>query len=109
MIRSSVNRPSSDYTVLELDGRIDRNTAPQFRNDCLKVAREQGHSQLEINLTKALCTDTSSIAVMVEILKAVRKKGGKLKISGIDETTARLISLSQLDEVFEDVIVEPKS
>jgi anti-sigma B factor antagonist len=104
MVKSSVN--STENTVLQLDGRFDRNTAPKLRNDFLRLAREQGARQFEINLSNALCSDTSCIAVMIEILRAVRDRGGKLKISGMDANTARMISISQLDEMFEDVIIE---
>ncbi|MEN6440157.1 MAG: STAS domain-containing protein [Syntrophobacter sp.] len=108
MVKCQINYPTPNLTVMELDGRFDRNTAPQLRRDILKLAREKGAREIEINFSNAVCTDTCCIAVMVEILRAVLKQGGRLKISGIDDNTARMISLSQLDEIFKNVVVTDK-
>ena len=105
MIKSQVNCPGPGHIILELAGRFDRNTAHKVRKDSLKLARKQGPRQLDIDLTHARCVDTSCIAVMVEILNAVRNQGGRLKLTGIDQNTTRMISLSHLDEIFADVIV----
>jgi len=108
MVKSQINCPTPNLAVMELDGRFDRNTAPRLRRDCLRLAREKGAHEIEINFSNAVCTDTSCVAVMVEILRAVLKRGGQLRLSGIDENTARMISLSQLDEIFRDVVVKDK-
>lgn len=108
MIKSQISCLSPEYAVLELRGLFDRNTAHKVRKDSLKLAQKQGSRELEINLTNARCIDTSCVAVLVEVLNLVRKQGGRLKLTGIDENTTRMISLSQLDEIFEDVIVAEK-
>ncbi len=106
MVRAVVDDTSPERTVLKLGGRFDINSAPKLRRDFLKLARERGLRRLEINMSDVLCADTSCIAVMIEVLRAVRGRGGELKISGVNENTARMISISQLDEMFEDVIIE---
>ncbi len=108
MIKAQITCPSPEHAVLELDGLFDRNSAHKVRRDSLKLAQKQGSRELEIDLTHARCIDTSCVAVLLEILNTVRKQGGRLKLTGIDENTARMISLSQLDEIFEDVIVAEK-
>lgn len=108
MVKSQINCPTPDLTVMEIDGRFDRNTAPRIRRDFLRLAREKGTREIEINLSNALCADTSCIAVMVEILRAVRKQGGQLKLTGVDQNTVKMISLSQLDEIFRNVVVPDK-
>ena len=105
MIKSLINRAGPEHTILELDGLFDRNTAHKVRKDSLRLAKKQGPHKLEIDLTNARCTDTSSVAVLVEVLNVLRNQGGRLKITGIDDNTARMISLSQLDEIFEDALV----
>jgi anti-anti-sigma factor len=109
MVNASVDSRSPEKTVLRLDGLFDKDTAARFRNDFLRLARERGSRQLEINMSNVSGTDTSCIALMIEILRAVRDRGGKLKISGIDENTARMITISQLGGMFEDVIIERTS
>ncbi len=108
MIKSLISCPSPEHAVLEFNGLFDRSTAHKVRRDSLKLVQKQGSRELEIDLTNARCIDTSCVAVLVEILNTVRKQGGKLKLTGIDDNTARMISLSQLDEIFEDVIVAEK-
>jgi hypothetical protein len=56
-----------------------------------------------IALTKAVFADLSFMAIMIEIHRAVLKRGGELRFSGVDENTARMFSLSCLDRLFADV------
>jgi anti-anti-sigma regulatory factor len=42
---------------------------------------------------------------MLEVFRAVRAKGGRIRFTGIDENTLRMISLSGLDELFASVVV----
>ncbi len=54
----------------------------------------------EADLTKAVCVDFSSIAVLVEICRAVHEEGGQFKLSGVDANNPRMFSLSHLDKFF---------
>ena len=108
MVKSVVNCLTPEHTVMALSGHFNRNTAPGLRKDFLRLAREKGSSRIEIDLSNAVCSDTAGIAVMVEFVRVVRKQGGQLSFSGIDENTARMISLSRLDEIFKNMIVPEK-
>lgn len=92
--------------VMELTGRFDKDTAPKIRKDFLKVAQNGKIKQLEIDFSKAHCADTSCLAVMVEVLRAVRARGGQLRLRGLDENTIRMISLSRVEDIFASAIVK---
>jgi len=98
--------PVPGNAVMELTGRFDRDSAPQIRKDFLKLAQNGSVKQLEINFSKAYCADTSCLAVMVEVLKAMRSRGGELRLKGLDDNTVRMISLSRLDDIFSSIIAQ---
>jgi hypothetical protein len=40
------------------------------------------------------------------VLKAMRARGGELRLKGLDDNTVRMISLSRLDDIFSSIIVQ---
>jgi len=108
MLKFHVKSPITEHIVLNVYGRIDRNTVPKLRRNSLKLVCQKGCQRIELDLTEALCADSSSIAVMVEIHRAAKVRGVQLIISGIAPNVSRTLSLFHLDKVFEDVIVPEK-
>jgi anti-sigma B factor antagonist len=105
MVQSEIGQISQKWVILNLDGRFDTTTAPKIRTNFLKTALQKDVRQLEINFSQIACADSSCVAVMLEVFRAVRAKGGRIRFTGIDENTLRMISLSGLDELFASVVV----
>ncbi len=55
---------------------------------------------MHLDMTKAVFADMSSLALMVEIYRAVKKGGGEMRLSGVGESTARIFTLFRLDGIF---------
>lgn len=104
-MQSETGEPSPKWVVLNLDGRFDTDTAPKIRTNSLKVALKKDVQHLEMNFSKIVCADSSSVAVMVEVFRAVQAKGGWVRFTGLDANTLRMISLSGLDELFSNVVI----
>jgi anti-sigma B factor antagonist len=105
MVESKIGEISSNWVVLNLDGRFDTSTAPKIRTNSLRMALKKDVRQFEINFSRIVCADSSCVAVMLEVFKAVRAKGGRVRFTGIDTNTLRMISLSGLDELFSSIVI----
>lgn len=105
MLKSEPGETGLEWIVFDLHGRFDTTTAPKIRNSSLKMALKKEVHQLEMNFSEIVCADSSSVAVMLEVFRAIRAKGGRVRFTGIDPNTQRMISLSGLDELFSSIVI----
>jgi anti-anti-sigma factor len=105
MVQSKIGEINSNWVILDLDGRFDTSTAPTIRTNSLKMALKKDVQQFEMNFSRIVCADSSCVAVMLEVFRAVRAKGGRVRFTGLDANTLRMISLSGLDELFSSIVV----
>ncbi len=87
--------------LVEVDGSLDRDSVLQIRKPLLKVARRKEVRELTIDLSKVSRMDTSGIAVLVEVLRVISAKGGKLHLANVSETASRMIHLAGMEKAFD--------
>jgi anti-anti-sigma factor len=105
MVQTEIGEISPNWVILNLDGRFDTSTAPKIRTNSLKMAHKKDVRQLEINFSRIVCADSSCVAVMLEVFRVIRAKGGRIRFTGIDANMLRMISLSGLDGLFSNIVV----
>jgi len=54
---------------------------------------------LVIDLTEVSTIDTAGIAVLVEVLRAVHVRGGKLRLNGLSDQVRKMVGLTSLDQI----------
>lgn len=79
---------------------MDRQSVPAIRRKLLRAARETGVSQMVVDLSKASTVDTAGVALLVELLRVLVEKRGKLQLVGLNEQAIKMIRLSRLDGLF---------
>jgi anti-anti-sigma factor len=92
----------NESNVMTLEGALDRDTVPGIRKNLLKrIKKEFGDSrELRVDLSGVSKVDSAGVALLVELLKAVSERGGKLKLTGLDENARKMIQLARLSELF---------
>ena len=105
MGQSDIGETGTKCVTLNLDGRFDTITAPRIRKHSLRVALKKDVEHIEMDFSGIEYADSSSVAVMIEVFRAVRAKGGRIRFTGIDGNMLRMISLSGLDELFSTIVV----
>lgn len=88
-----------DWTVVQLDGRLDAYTCPSVKADLTDLIAE-GHVKIVIDLQKVPFMDSSGLSSLVSGLRLVREKGGNLALSGVQEKVQVVLRLTMLDRVF---------
>jgi anti-sigma B factor antagonist len=83
--------------ITPLVDHLDAETAPELRDAV--APHVAGRRLAVLSLSRVRRVDASGLAALVAILKRM-PPGGELRLAGADERTARLLTLTRLDEVF---------
>ena len=87
--------------VAKLNGEISLHNSPALRGDLLKLVSEHKPKAAILNLAGVPYMDSSAIAVLVEILKAIRGDGGKVYLTDLQQRVDGLLHIARLDSIFE--------
>ena len=85
--------------VVALRGDFTLDTAPSLGKKLLKLSKKH-KLVLVINLSELSSIDTAGIAILVEVLRTLNARHGKLKLSGLSERFRRVMQLARLDRIF---------
>jgi anti-sigma B factor antagonist len=90
---------SGDETKLTIRGSLDINSAPALAEaiDKLVVTRP---SKVVVDLGALDLIDSSGVAALVKLYKAVRGGNGKFTISGARDQPLAIFKLLRMDKVF---------
>jgi anti-sigma B factor antagonist len=88
--------------VVEVAGELDLHTSPSLRDRVLTLI-EDGTGFLALDLTNVDFMDSSSLGSLVACLKRVRERDGRLVLVGVNGSPRKVLGLTGLDRVFEQV------
>lgn len=91
----------SNKISVKLKGALNRTTVPEIRKGLLKSAKQTGIEEMEIDLSDVSNLDTAGIALMVEVLRVLSSNGGRLHLTGLNQSAVKMIRLSRLDSAFD--------
>jgi anti-sigma B factor antagonist len=85
-------------TVLSVEGEIDVATAPQLRQEAVRLANA-GRTLMIIDLSAVGFLDSTGLGVIVGILKRLRTHGGDLAIVGADDHVRKVFEITRISDV----------
>jgi anti-sigma B factor antagonist len=85
-------------TVLAVTGEVDVATAPQLRQEAVRLAGSGG-SRLVIDLSGVDFLDSTGLGVIVGVLKRVRTHGGELAIAGAENHVRKVFDITRISDV----------
>ena len=85
--------------VVEICGEIDIQSAPQLRDELLRVVRRHG-PQLALDLAGVTFLDCAGVNVLLATRRRARLEGGWVRVTQASPRARRTISLLGLQEVF---------
>ena len=88
------------WSVVRVAGELDLHTSPQLRDHVLSMIGETP-VRLALDLTDVGFLDSSSLGMLVTLLKRVRERGGDLHLVGVSGSPMKVFTLTGLDRVFE--------
>ena len=90
---------SSDSTTLTVRGSLDINTAPQLGDEIDRIAAGKP-ALVIVDMSGLDLIDSSGVAALVKLYKAVRAAGGSVTISGVRDQPLAIFKLLRMDKVF---------
>jgi anti-sigma B factor antagonist len=101
----SSSRRSGDLLTVWVRGEVDMNNSPDFRSALLGLIASKPPKKLLLNLGEVPYMDSSAIAVMVEMLRKVKK----IFLTGIQPRVRGILEIARLDQVFKFVADEKEA
>jgi anti-sigma B factor antagonist len=95
-------RSQGRWTVVEVAGELDLHTSPALRDRILGLIAD-GTEFLALDLSKVDFMDSSSLGSLVACLKRLREHDGRLVLIGVSGSPKKVLGLTGLDRVFEQV------
>ncbi len=83
-----------------ITGEINLHNSPAVRADLLRLAEEEQPKKVILDLAGVPYMDSSAIAVLVEMLKAVRIKGGSVHLTNLQPRVRGLLQIARLETIF---------
>ena len=93
--------PHSGCSVVHVRGDINWRTSPELRAAILDLVEKRSQKCVIVDLQGASHLDSSGISSFVEALVAARKNGARLILSGLSESSRRVMDLTRLSSLFE--------
>lgn len=92
-----------DKAVLsaKVSGEINLHNSPALRSDLLRFVEEEKPDRVVLDLGDVPYMDSSALAVLVEVLKAVRGDGGTVRLTQLQPRVRGLLQIARLDSIFE--------
>ena len=88
-----------DAYVISLSGEVDLYTAPDFKQQLLKVIG-QGGKDVVIDFSNTTFIDSTTLGVLVGGVKRLRPNGGRLSLVCADRNITKIFEITGLDKVF---------
>ncbi|MGI9607205.1 MAG: STAS domain-containing protein [Acidimicrobiales bacterium] len=93
-------RIDGDLVVISVTGDLDLGEVAQFRSTVHRHIAD-GFSQLVIDLTECPFIDSAGLGVLVGARRRSREAGGSAELVVTTPHLARLITITELDRIFE--------
>lgn len=95
-------QPGNDgHFSVALSGPVDMETVPELRKSLLRIALKKKCRSLAIDLSGVTRVDSAAVAMLVELAGPLARKGGVLRLSGVDDQSRRMIRLTRVEELFQ--------
>lgn len=89
--------------AVSLSGRITIDSSPDLRELLLERVNSPDSRSLTMDFYEVAYVDTSGLAMLIEILKAARRQGKTLRVSGLRERPRYLFEATRLLQFFHEV------
>jgi anti-anti-sigma factor len=94
------NGTAGPWAVVRVAGELDLHTSPQLRDHVLGTLGEPP-VRVALDLSEVDFMDSSSLGILVTLLKRVRERDGELVLVGVTGSPMKVLTLTGLDRVFE--------
>ena len=85
--------------IVSLSGEVDLYAAPEFKRELLQVI-DAGAALVIVDLSDVTFIDSTTLGVLLSVVKRVRPEGGAVVVVCPDRNVRRIFEITLLDRVF---------
>ena len=93
-------RREDDTVFATVRGEIDLHNSPELRDAMLTVLLSANPSRLVLDLAQVPYMDSSGLAVLVEGLKRMQRRGGRIALLNLQPRVKGLLEIARLNTLF---------
>jgi anti-sigma B factor antagonist len=93
-------RKEKNALIAAVRGEIDLHNSPKLRIRLLHLLDENTPAKLILNLAEVPYMDSSGVAVLVEMLRRLRKTQGTVTLAALQPRVRGILEIAQLTTVF---------
>ncbi|MEW6356817.1 MAG: STAS domain-containing protein [Planctomycetota bacterium] len=101
-------RKVDQAVIVRVSGEVDMKTSPELRRHLVALVGEKS-KWIIANLENVAYIDSSGLATLVECLQGVKKYGGRLSLTGMNDNIKDIFVMTRLDTIFEVFDTEEKA
>ena len=90
----------NDVVVCLPEGEININNSPQLRKAFDDIIK-RNEKKILVDFSKISYIDSSGLATLIEMHQRLKKIGGKLRFSGMDQKVKNVFEITKLHKLFE--------
>ncbi|QNO16201.1 anti-sigma F factor antagonist [Alkalicella caledoniensis] len=87
------------FLIVQVKGELDHHTAEEIKNSVMKELEKEIAINLIIDFSGLKFMDSSGIGMILGRYKEVQKLGGKMAITGLNNTVEKIIKLSGIQKI----------
>lgn len=91
-------RDSGEMKVLDFEGSLDTNTAPDAQKRMEEVI-EQGHHKILVQFKKLDYISSAGLRILLVAAKKLKKSGGELRICQMNDDVREVFEISGFDTI----------
>jgi anti-sigma B factor antagonist len=92
-------REQDGITIVELEGRLDTNTAPDAEQALVELV-ESGAAKVLLNFEKLDFVSSAGLRVVLATAKKMKASGGQLQVCSLNEIVAEVFEISGFAMLF---------
>lgn len=93
-------RLKGNVLIADISGELNLHNSPDLRAALLDLIETHTPQRVILNLADVAYMDSSALAVLIEMLKRVRRDDGTIYLTSLQPPVRGLLEIARLDSVF---------
>jgi len=90
----------NDVVVCIVEGEVNINTSPELRKAFDRIIKGD-HNKVVVDFAHVSYIDSSGLATFVEMFQRLKKIGGNIRFSNMDQKIRNIFEITKLHSLFE--------
>ncbi|MBM3250465.1 MAG: STAS domain-containing protein [Candidatus Omnitrophica bacterium] len=91
---------ANDTVVCRLEGEININNSPELRKDFEEIIK-RNEKKVLVDFSSVTYIDSSGLATLIEMLQRLKKIGGCMRFSNMDQKIKNIFEITKLHKLFD--------